>query len=744
MRRSALAVAIAALPLAAFAATDTELPVVTVRDTALPNTPIPAAYHADTVDLLLDTPGMNAYTAGGVSSLPTLHGLADDRLRIKVDGMDLIAACPNHMNSPLSYVAPSAVGSFKVYTGITPVAVGGDSIGGAIVVNSAAPVFAAPGQVTLTQGEVGAFYRSNGNATGAHFNATYATETLSLGYTGSTAESENYKAAEAFKNYTATGRPGHTLPKDEVGSTAYKAHNHALSVAYKLDNHLLEARLGYQDIPYELYPGQRMDMLANTQHSYNLRYLGRYDWGSLEARAYHEEVNHYMDFGADKKLSYGVLTPPANTTGATYEVIGMPMYTRGRTTGLAIKSDIALSQRDTLRLGWEQQKYRLDDWWPPAPDCGVGNCWGGMAPLTFLNINDGQRDRKALFGEIESRWSQAWLTLFGLRLEQVRTDTGDVHGYTTPTTPLVTVARYETSSVGTRAAFNAMNRERTDNNIDWTALARYTPSEQHSYEFGVARKTRSPNLYERYSWSTNSMAQEMNNFVGDGNAYVGNPDLKPEVAHTFSLTSDWHSTDGEWGFQATPYLTYVRDFIDAVRMATPLVNDFVKLQYANQSARIYGLDLSGRMPLGTTMLSQWGLRGTVSYTRGENRDTGDGLYNIMPLNARLVLTQSLAGWNNALELVAVGRKDDVSAVRKEIKTGGYSLINLRASYAWSKVRLDVGIDNLFDRMYYLPLGGAYTGQGQTMSFTTGMGGPAWGLAVPGAGRSLHTAVTIKF
>ena len=33
-----------------------------------------------------------------VSSLPAIHGLADDRLRIKVDGMDLIASCPNHMN----------------------------------------------------------------------------------------------------------------------------------------------------------------------------------------------------------------------------------------------------------------------------------------------------------------------------------------------------------------------------------------------------------------------------------------------------------------------------------------------------------------------------------------------------------------------------------------------------------------------------------------------------------------------
>jgi iron complex outermembrane receptor protein len=56
-------------------------------------------------------PGVSLYGAGGVSSLPVIHGLADDRLRIKLDGMDLIAACPNHMNPALSYIDPTQVGS---------------------------------------------------------------------------------------------------------------------------------------------------------------------------------------------------------------------------------------------------------------------------------------------------------------------------------------------------------------------------------------------------------------------------------------------------------------------------------------------------------------------------------------------------------------------------------------------------------------------------------------------------------
>ena len=51
----------------------------------------------------------------------------------------------------------------------------------------------------LVKGEVGAFYRSNGEASGANLSATTANDHLSLRYSGSTSRSDNYEAAEAFK-----------------------------------------------------------------------------------------------------------------------------------------------------------------------------------------------------------------------------------------------------------------------------------------------------------------------------------------------------------------------------------------------------------------------------------------------------------------------------------------------------------------------------------------------------------------
>ena len=676
------------------------------------------ASTSDTAKLLDGQPGVSLSGAGGVSSLPVVHGMADDRVRVKVDGMDLISACANHMNPALSYIDPTNVGSVKVFAGITPVSVGGDSIGGTIQVASQAPEFAA-GEEILLKGQVGASYRSNGKAKSGNLSATIAGEKLSATYNGSTSQSDNYKAATAFKTTTATGNNGHTLPLDEVGSSMYKSVNHALGLALRQENHLVELKFGLQDIPYQGFPNQHMDMTGNDSKQVNLRYAGQYQWGALEARAYNEKTQHKMDFLEDKRYWYGTLSgtgspcspirfagDPAGTCAA-----GMPMETEGKTTGTLVKADILLSERDILRVGGEYQRYRLNDWWAPSG--------GGMGPNTFWNINNGQRDRLAFFGEWEARWNQQWISQLGARRDRVKMDTGTVQGYNT----------LNSQYVAESTAFNNTDRSRYDPNWDLTALARFTPDNSQAFEAGYARKTRSPNLYERYTWSTGGMAMAMNNLVNDGNGYVGNLNLKREVANTFSATADWHDTAEEkWGLKVTPYYTRVQDYIDARRCSSANANcgaanqlpakttGFVHLQFVNQSARLYGLDLSGHSALANTGdYGNFTAKGTLNYTNGKNRTTGDNLYNIMPLNAKLAVVQQMGVWTNTIEGQLVAAKKNISQVRDEVKTGGYGLFNLRSSYDWGQAQFDVGIENLFNRFYNPPLGGAYIGQGTTMS-----------------------------
>ena len=725
-RLNCIAALCAALPVASLAQDDKTMGTVTVTEPRMLSpgetgigeaalAPMRAA-TSDTARLLLDIPGVSLYGAGGVSSLPAIHGLADDRIRILVDGMDLMAACPNHMNSALSYIDPSRVASITVFAGITPVSVGGDSIGGTIQVKSAPPRFADSADLASATGTLGAFYRSNGNASGVNVGLEYIGSEVNLTYNGSLARSDNYSAGGDFKAAGPGTVGGPWLTGSEVGSSAYNARNHDIGIAWRHDQHLLQLNVSQQNIPFEGFPNQRMDMTANDSTQVNLRYTGKYGWGQLMVRGYDQNTDHEMNMGPDR-FSYGTQ--------------GMPMNTQARTRGGLVQADIALTEQDIARIGVEAQTYTLYDWWPP-----VG---GVMGPNTFWNIDYGTRNRAGVFGEWEAQWSEQWLSQIGVRGEVVKTDTGPVQGYNAQ--PIWSVDA---------AAFNGAYRPRTDHNLDFTALTRYTPDATQLFEAGFARKSRSPNLYQRYLWSTQPMAMLMNNYVGDGNGYVGNLDLKPEVAYTVSASGDWHDAEQkDWRVKATGYYTYVQDYIDAQRCNfgqcggaanVSATTGFVNLQYVNQSARLYGVDLSGSMQLGQSGdFGSFKGSGLLSYVRGKNTTTGGNLYNIMPLNAKVAVTQSLGGWSNTAEVQLVGAKLDVSQVRNEVPTAGYGLLNLRSSYEWKQFRLDFGIENVLNRLYAMPLGGAYLGQGASM---TSKGIP-WGVVVPGMGRSFNLALTVR-
>ena len=327
-------------------------------------------------------------------------------------------------------------------------------------------------------------------------------------------------------------------------------------------------------------------------------------------------------------------------------------------------------------------------------------------------------------------------------------NTGDVVGYNMSTTAAGSAAYYADA-----LEFNARDHRRLDNNFDLTALARYTPQPAYTFEFGYARKTRSPNLYERYLWTKRSrMAAQMNGWFGDANGYTGNLDLRPEVANTLSATfGRREAVDRGWELKITPYYTRMWDYIDVDRCPIAVggngctdanlgaTTGFVNLQFANHDARLFGVDGSGRIPLGgNARAGEFALSGVMAYVRGRNLNTGDNLYNIMPVNAKLTLEHRRGNWTNAFDFQAVDEKRDVQAVRNELRTAGYALLNLRTSYEIPVVeratlRLDAGIDNLANRSYVVPLGGRYW-----VGDKTGMS------SVPGIGRTLFGGLTIKF
>jgi len=411
------------------------------------------------------------------------------------------------------------------------------------------------------------------------------------------------------------------------------------------------------------------------------------------------------------------------------------MDTDGIDGGYTLKATIDASSQDRVRIGNELVINRLNDWWDPVTGSMM------MSPNTFININNGRRDRLGTFAEWERRWSPEWTSIVGLRNDVVWMDTGNVQGYN--------AMMFGADA----AAFNAVGHARTDVHIDGSALVRYEPDPTSLFELGFARKTRSPNLYERYAWSTNAMAMSMIGWFGDGNGYVGNLDLKPEKAHTVSFTAGWHDPAQKvWDFRISPFVSYVQDYIDVDRCgtATCLMSNpanltastgFVYLRFANHDARLYGVNVEGRLAVWDNAVYGRGeFRGLFSYARGQRID-GIDLYHVMPVNTKLALDHTLGGWINGVELQLIGSKTVVSQVRNELTTPSYALVNLRTGYRWEHVRVDLGVDNLFNQNYFLPLGGADLVDYRVVTM---MGtSPAYGYNVKGRGRSLNGRLSVS-
>lgn len=648
----------------------------------------------NTAELLGGLPGVSLRQNGELAGIPLLHGLGDERTKLLVDGMTVSAACPNHMNAPLSYIDPSEVDGANVIAGITPVSMGGDSIGGTISIDSPQPVFAKPGERFHTEGVFSSFFRSNGENYGGFLSASVASRHFSLGYSGSWATNDDYSDGSGHK----------------VTSTYAQTTNSTVTLAAQGAGNLVVLQAGLHNTPYEGFPNQQMDLVRNHGKSLNLRFRRSLGWGVLDTRVFWQDVRHEMNVGKDK---------------STFPMpMWMPMDTQGKDLAYTVKLAIPLSERHTLQVGNEFHRFILDDAWPAVPGADP---W--MGPNPFVNINDGHRSVLALFAEVASKWNSKLTTLIGIRNDTVWTKAGPVSGYS------------DMYAAGAEA-FNAVNRSRAGIDIDATALARYEPNAASTYEMGYGRKTRAPNLYGRYAWSTNWMASGMINWFGDGNYYVGNLTLRPEVAHTMSATARWHDrARQQWEISLTPYLTYIQDYIGVDQLATQTYGDstFAQLRFANHNARIYGVDLSGNVALWhSARFGRGELSGVAGWLRGKTLDTGNSLYQMMPLNARVGLNETLKGWTAGAEIQVVDRKSDVDSLRFEQQTPGYALLNLHLSYQWRRLRLDVGGDNLLNKYYYLPLGGVNFDDYMASGWSSRI------RPLTGPGRSLYTGLTVRF
>ncbi|TMM43993.1 TonB-dependent receptor [Colwellia ponticola] len=651
---------------------------------------------------ILSEAGVDFSAAGGVSNLPILNGMMGERIKVLVDGADVTAACANHMNPPLSYISSNQISSYSVVAGISPVSAGGDNIAGVINVNSISPLYSENSELGFHSGYVSARYRSVDNGRSVGVGARMASDTLSVNYQGAFTDADSYEDGNG----------------DVVLDTLYRSQNHSLTAAMRDDKQQLVVKLTHQKIPYQGFANQYMDMVDNTSYGVVAQYKRDLENSDFEGQLNWHSVKHEMGFFTPEKMGM------------------MPMETDAEDISYTLKWRLNLSNTSTLLLGQEYFDYRLDDWWPAVEGSMM------MGPNDYVNINNGKRQRIAAFAEYENQLNTQWWLSAGVRVESVHTDVDDVQGYNNGMSGMDVSMPIGPNNTTAATEFNALDKDRDDTLVDVSLLLSYQMTDNDELQFGLARKNRAPSLYERYSWGVNSMSTRMIGWYGDGNGYIGNPDLEAETAHTFSATYTKSAKDERWNVSTHVWYTEVSDYIDADVVRSLLGSEPAAqrnvLQFTNVDATLYGLKIDALYNFyESRALGKWQLKAGVINTRGTRDDTNQPLYQIKPLQTKLGLHQKLGKFDNSLTWQWVDTKTRVDDNRLENQTDSYQLVNLSSKVTVDALTLSIEATNLFDQYYQLPLGGVSVAQ-----FKQDNANGFEQLA--GQGRSINIAMSYAF
>ena len=653
------------------------------------------APQGDIAKLLPYIPGANVNSNGTLTGIAQYRGMYGDRVNVMIDGIKISSGGPNSMDPALSYIPRSRLQSLEVIRGIAPVRSGNETIGGTMMTRSIHSEF------------------GSGDDFEFHGQTALGGQTADSSYDISTLLSL------ANKNHRihvgASREDGDDIRFDggDIHPSEHERNVYDIGYGFTQGNHDIGVNYERRDSNAAGTPALPMDIVFINADVASVKYKGLWNSAEINSKVYYTQVDHKMS-------NFELRDPPIMTMmmpgGAMMQ---MPMrrfaLTDSEDYGYGFDAEFPFAG-GSLKIGTDGHiaEHNADVFNPMS------------ASFIINNYKDVQRDVFGLYGEWDTALSSVWDLQLGLRYTRINMDAGDVAATGFPT-------MLQTPVNMLTAGFNASERDQSDNNIDFVAKLTDHLNENTDLEIGFARKTRSPSYQERYLW----LPLESTSGLADGNNYVGDPNLDPEVSYQFELGIDWHSD----AFYMAPRVFYhhVDDYIQGVdhttggparmfhNMLTTMLGSNAKLlQYANVDARLYGADVDW----GVFINPQWRVNGVLSYVEGKRRDTGDYLYRISPLTATVGLTHQRDNWSATLETVAASSKSHVSEVNNELETAGYALLNLYGQYKTpgSGFSVTAGVDNVLDKFYASHLGGFNRVSNSDV---------ARGQRVPGAGISAY-------
>jgi iron complex outermembrane receptor protein len=218
---------------------------------------------------------------------------------------------------------------------------------------------------------------------------------------------------------------------------------------------------------------------------------------------------------------------------------------------------------------------------------------------------------------------------------------------------------------------------------------------------------------------------------------VGNPTLSPEINYEVDGGVDWQNA---WvSASASLFCFWFNDYIYSFTIDRRDVNgdgveDIVR-GFRNVNARLWGGEGAAVFrpfePLSVPL--------ALAYVRGINTSDDTDLPRIPPLEGRVACRVDLGNkvpWWAEFGCRLAARQDKIDYDFPENETPGYAVFHLRGGFElFDRLRIDAGIENLFDQEYTEHL---------TPWAAVGAGDLKQGDEIPEPGRYVHVNFRLDF
>ncbi|MDB9981614.1 TonB-dependent receptor [Gammaproteobacteria bacterium] len=644
-----------------------EITVVGVRDTHTVIVDDTLVATPDTAQLLRKMPGANVNKNGELTGIAQYRGMFGDRIQVSVDGAQINGAGPNAMDAPLHYAPVAILESLTINRGIVPVSKGQETIGGYVEANTYAGDFGTTKGFEFSgRAYAGAQSVNSGDVLSGFFSVANDTH--------------------IFRGFVMQERADDLeFPDGNITPSEYERERFDLGYSFVTGAHEFSidfARNNTKDAGTASLP---MDILSIDSDLFRSRYTFSASEGVFTVELSASDNEHWM-------TNYHLRRPPQTAASTADPMRFRRNWAVSENYGFALKYEQFADNGNWL--------YGIDGHFAEHRSIITNP---NSTPFYISNFNDVNRDIIGAFVERQISLNARTGLETGIRVNHVSMDSVPVSANLNPMNMMMGMPVMMNNLAGSLSTqFNNDNVAQTDTNVDAFVRLSYQTDGDATWYIGAARKTRSPSYQERYLW----IPLEATGGLADGKTYIGNPNLNPEVAHEIELGLDLENS--RYGIYPRIFYKRVSDYIQGTPSTNVTANNFAQmmanmgmgmpnpLQFTNVEARFYGLDIDSNFSINDKIT----LRAILNIVRADRRDINDNLYRASPDNVLVALDYRGNGWTGSIESVTYADQNRIAITNSELKTEGYSLVNVMARSSLADgVEVSIGAENLLDESY---------------------------------------------